>query len=204
MNAYFFKMTNEEKNNILNQHKEVYDGYATNNVTSNTQPLYVQDFANDKEGITVNNKGSVTTYKNMNINEDVYSGSAGSGMLEPEESFESEEENYEDSYMVSLGEKLDMIGDGPNDLPNGTIDPDSIEDETQFLIEPDDFSDEDGSPFSRQRRFFDDEDLTDNEDGPEFDLGGLFKDEDFDEDEVYKISDQITESLKMFNRLKNI
>ena len=60
MNSYFFKMTNEEKNNILDQHKEVYDGYVTQYAQSNEQPLYTQDFANDKQGLTVNNKGVVT------------------------------------------------------------------------------------------------------------------------------------------------
>ena len=35
MNAYFFKMTNEEKSNILDQHKEVYDGYVTQYAQSN-------------------------------------------------------------------------------------------------------------------------------------------------------------------------
>ena len=38
MNSYFFKMTNEEKNNILDQHKTVYDGYVTQYVKPNQQP----------------------------------------------------------------------------------------------------------------------------------------------------------------------
>jgi hypothetical protein len=70
MNAYFFNTTKEERENILDQHKKVYDGYVTRyNQESNMTPLYVQDFANDKEGITVNNKGEVTSYKNIGINE---------------------------------------------------------------------------------------------------------------------------------------
>jgi len=28
MNAYFFNITNEERNNILDKHKEIYDGYV--------------------------------------------------------------------------------------------------------------------------------------------------------------------------------
>ena len=47
MNAYFFKMTNEERTNILDQHKEIYDGYVTQYANTNEQPLYVQDLAND-------------------------------------------------------------------------------------------------------------------------------------------------------------
>ena len=70
MNAYFFKMDKQEKDNILDQHKHIYDGYVTKyNQQSNQTPLYVQDLANDKMGLTVNNKGVVKTYSNMNINE---------------------------------------------------------------------------------------------------------------------------------------
>ena len=70
MNSYFFKMTREEKENILDKHKSVYDGFATQyGQNTNQQSLYVQDFANDKNGITVSNKGEVKTYMNMNINE---------------------------------------------------------------------------------------------------------------------------------------
>jgi hypothetical protein len=70
MAQYFFKMTNEERTNILDQHKTIYDGYVTEYAQGeNKQPLYVQDFANDKGGITVNNKGEVKPYTNMGINE---------------------------------------------------------------------------------------------------------------------------------------
>jgi len=63
-------MTRDEKQNILDAHKSVYDGFATQyGQNTNQQPLYVQDFANDKNGITVSNKGVVKTYMNMNINE---------------------------------------------------------------------------------------------------------------------------------------
>jgi len=34
MNAYFFNITNEERNNILDKHKEIYDGYVTEDVYS--------------------------------------------------------------------------------------------------------------------------------------------------------------------------
>jgi hypothetical protein len=69
MAAYFFNITEEERINILDKHKHVYDGYVTNYGTNKEQPLYVQDFANDKEGLTVNNKGEVKKYTNMGINE---------------------------------------------------------------------------------------------------------------------------------------
>ncbi len=71
MKAYFLNIPNEERENILNQHKNVYDGYVTNYAKPSEQPLYVQDFANDKDGITVSNKGVVKRYTNMGINENI-------------------------------------------------------------------------------------------------------------------------------------
>jgi hypothetical protein len=76
MNAYFFGISEQEKQNILDKHKEVYNGYQTLNPSpvSNNQPLYTQDFANDKGGLTVNNKGEVMKYTNMGINESIEEG----------------------------------------------------------------------------------------------------------------------------------
>ena len=72
MNSYFFKMNKQERENILDQHKSLYDGYVTrDNTTSNQTPLYVQDLANDKNGITINNKGVVKHYMNVGINENL-------------------------------------------------------------------------------------------------------------------------------------
>lgn len=63
-------MSNEEKQNILDQHKHIYDGWRTMQPkVSNEQPLYVQDFANDKVGVTVTNKFDVKGYTNIKINE---------------------------------------------------------------------------------------------------------------------------------------
>jgi hypothetical protein len=141
MRTYFTAhVTNEERENILNQHREVYDGYVTQYAKTNEQPLYVQDLANDKGGITLSNKGNVTTYKNVGINEmkhdgkdtglfsdeaneDVYSGSHG---FEPEETFESEEESVDEMM-------LDTIGDGPLDFEHGTVDNGEMDDEEDTI-----------------------------------------------------------------------
>ena len=71
MNSYFFPVSNEERENILDKHKHVYNGYRTlnPNPVSNEQPLFTQDFANDKQGLVVNNKGEVKAYTNVGINE---------------------------------------------------------------------------------------------------------------------------------------
>ncbi len=124
MNAYFFKMTKAEKDNILDQHKKVYDGYVTNYVQNNLQPLYVQDFANDKVGLTVSNKGKVMGYTNMNINEMRFDGKS-TGLF-------SDEENG----FVSMGEQEDMIADDPKHYEHGTVD--SNEFELELDLEDDD------------------------------------------------------------------
>jgi hypothetical protein len=64
MNHYFLKLTKEERENILDKHRSLYDGYSVKQNTNNLTPLYTQDFANDKEGITVNSKGDVGKYNN--------------------------------------------------------------------------------------------------------------------------------------------
>jgi len=52
----------------------LYNGYQTMQPqVSNTQPLYTYDFAGDKDGMVVNNKGEVKKYTNMGINEQVES-----------------------------------------------------------------------------------------------------------------------------------
>jgi hypothetical protein len=64
MRPYFLNVNKSERENILDLHKTPYDGYVTRQNTSNTQPLMVQDFANDKGGITVNSNGEVSEYNN--------------------------------------------------------------------------------------------------------------------------------------------
>jgi hypothetical protein len=103
-------MTNEERTNILDQHKEIYDGYVTQYANTNEQPLYVQDLANDKNGITVNNRGEVGTYRNTGINEMKHDGK-NTGLF----SGETTEDLIDEM-------ELDTIGDGSDDLKNGTVD----------------------------------------------------------------------------------
>jgi hypothetical protein len=205
-------MTNEERENILDQHKTVYDGYVTSYVQpEKNQPLYVQDYANDKQGITVSNKGVVTGYKNTNINEMRYDGKStglfseeepkeqghisGGSAYEPEESFESE---MDEEYYVSLGEQLDMIGDGEDDLDHGTFEDD---DSNMVLVSPEiddydmeDFDIEDNEYEDRLPRRFNDELV--------FNLGDkIFDDEDdIDDEEVEGLFDDLRESLDMFKR----
>jgi hypothetical protein len=197
-------MTNEEKSNILDQHKTIYDGYVTSYAQQpKEQPLYTQDFANDKKGLTVNNKGVVTAYKNMGINEMKHDGkstglfseeepkeghiSPGS-QFEPEESFESEDKD--DDYYVSLGEQLDMIGDGDDDLEHGVFGHDDESD--MVLVSPEVNFDDDDDEFMD---YGDDEEMEFNIDDTMFD-----DDDNIDDEEVEGLFDDLRESLDMFKR----
>jgi hypothetical protein len=205
MNAYFFKMTNEERNNILDQHKEIYDGYVTSYAQpEKNQPLYTQDYANDKEGVTVNNKGEVSSYKTMKINE-MHADGKSTGLFsneepkeqghispgsqyEPEESFESEED---EGHYVSMGEQLDMIGDGDDDLEHGTFE----DDEDFEELEDELFNDDDIMALTNPDDSDDDFDLN------IIDLFGLEDEVDeFEQGEQDDIISNITESLDMFKR----
>lgn len=64
MNNIFTKITEEEKNNILDKHKSLYDGYSVRSKQSNEYPLYVQDLANDKKGVTLTSNNEVSEYSN--------------------------------------------------------------------------------------------------------------------------------------------
>jgi hypothetical protein len=191
MNQYFFKMTNEERTSILDQHKHVYDGYVTNYANQNEQPLYVQDFANDKGGVTLNNKGEITTYKNMGINESIL------------------ENDQDDSYMVSVGEQLDMIGDGDDDLKNGTTsghDDEFTGEECEWCDgtgTSDSFSDEDNDWEGNPYDYMDDGGFMDDkpESFDDIDIRVLKLDP---EDMTESLQEQVNKTLDMFRRFKNL
>jgi len=195
MAQYFFGITKEEKENILNQHKTIYDGYVTEYAQGdNKQPLYIQDFANDKEGITVSNKGDVKPYTNTNINESDL--------------------------------PLDMIGDGENDLVNGTVD---LEDEMEYIsLGSEDICEEcgemeEGFDSPREKRYFKDysekeyrkfpknpiatgisdpegTEILPKKDENEFDEFDFF--DEIDEDLLPEFKEKLNESLDMFKRFK--
>jgi hypothetical protein len=70
MGAYFLGLTQEEKNTIKDKHRKPYDGYVTRGFNEpKEQILNVENLALDEKGVTVNNQGHVTEYKNTNINQ---------------------------------------------------------------------------------------------------------------------------------------
>mgnify|MGYP000149987123 CR=1 FL=1 len=220
MGQYFFKMSQAEKNDILDKHKTIYDGYVTEyGQQSNTQPLYVQDYANDKEGMVVSNKGVVKPYTNMGINES----HTGLDMIadDPEhlkhgtvdlsdygvnpdhemmhDTYPSPNEDENDEY-VSFGEYAKEMN---QNLDQYEYDIDELDDySTDELFEM--FSD-DPEP-----------DFVDSEEYPEFEGGGeeeeisgeipkfdwLRTHQDLEEDDTEQLVSNITESLDMFKRFK--
>jgi hypothetical protein len=69
MRAYFLNISEEEKKSIQEKQRSIYDGYQTMEPKMNKQtPLNVENLALDEVGITVNNKGEVSGYKNTGIN----------------------------------------------------------------------------------------------------------------------------------------
>ena len=173
MNQYFFKVTNEERENILDKHKTIYDGYVTEYGQGNTYPITVQDMANDKQGITVNSRGEVSGYKNFGINESInemrHDGKS-TGL------FQEEEDNY-----MSVGAPLDMIADRQDDVKHGTVD---FEDDIEF------FDLGDIIPFE------DDEETDEDED----EIVMLNLGDDFDEDMIEPLQEQLDKTREMFLR----
>lgn len=191
MNAYFFKMNQAEKNNILDQHKSIYDGFVTQyGQNSNTQPLYVQDYANDKGGITVNNKGNVDVYRNMNINE---SNALTGAKYLPDETFDFGGPDEEFEEYVSMGEQKDMIGDGDDDFEHGTFD--------------DEWEDDEWGIFSSDYEDYDDEEddvLNIPNDMPSYKTKWSYDDSiglEVDEEIQEPLQEQLNKTLSMFKKI---
>lgn len=215
MNAYFFKMSKEERDNILDQHKEPYNGYVMQNQTSsNEQPLYVQDFANDKQGINIDIHGNAKPYTNFNINEshsgldmigdgdvDLKNGTVDfEDVLSHNDDYDfgfdyPETDSYENNVMVgdddddtlyvSLGEMNDMIGGGDDDLKHGTFGFDKHNEGDKLFDEDDLFDDE---VYENEEEFSGIDDL------------GM--DHHLDEEEINSITESIDKTLDMFRRFK--
>ena len=111
----FSKMSDNERQQIKQQHSKVYDGYATGNVPSNMTPLTVYDAAGDKEGITVDNLGNVKTYRNHNVNE-ITAKPGNYDAIDQAYEFESDGPQQSMTQMGMGKAPYDFVSKGPSDV----------------------------------------------------------------------------------------
>lgn len=197
MNAYFFKMTKDEKSNILDQHKHLYDGYVTKyNQESNQYPLYVQDLANDKDGVTLKNDGTVGKYTNYRINEQPLDRIADgpydlkNGTIDIDSIEDTNEDNTQFMHDVLPSPNEDefdyeSFGKFANEMENN---------DDQYEYDIDELEDYSSDEISEEIEDYDDEDEN-------FDNSEMFSN--VDEDILPDFISQINESLDMFKRFKN-
>lgn len=176
MNSHFLNVTKEERENILDKHKTLYDGYAVRyGQPSNEQPLYIQDFANDKEGVTINSKGEVSNYSNKIYMKESKSVCNECGLYEEVcecgSGYMGEEECNEcgNKQVKGIGDKFDYTEQGAGD---------------EYL------------------RVGESEEEEDDEDAGFVGKSELNLGEEDDEEEEYKIIEKVNESLDMFRRFK--
>ncbi len=218
MNAYFFKMDKQEKDNILDQHKHIYDGYVTKyNQQSNQTPLYVQDLANDKMGLTVNNKGVVKPYSNMNINET----HTGSDMIGGEPQSQSnmkyrhlkngtvDFDNFSDTNLVDKDTMNDNYP-SPNENEQEYVSYGNFKDEMSQNLDQYEYDIDELEDYSTDGLYSDNDETEDDEtedDETEDDEDYNFSDDldisSVDEENQYDVLSNINESLNMFKKFKN-
>lgn len=124
-------MSDEERQSILKQHSTPYDGYATGNVQSNMTPLSVYDAARDKGGITVDNRGNVKEYTNLNVNEGVNEITAKPGNydeIDPAYEFESDGPQQSMTQMGMGKRPYDFVSQGPSDVYEDEVEEEMYED----------------------------------------------------------------------------
>ena len=124
-------MSDEERNSILQQHSAFYNGYAIGNIPSGPQPLLQDEGPTDSQGITVNNRGEVSTYKNHLVNEsteevkEYMADDMDVSDVEGAYDFESggpEQFDDEDSVNFNIEDIMNMIQDVKADFGDGEYD----------------------------------------------------------------------------------
>jgi len=213
MNAYFFKMDQQEKDNILDQHKYIYDGYVTKyNQQSNQTPLYVQDLANDKMGLTVNNKGVVKTYSNMNINEtqtglDMIGGDPQSQSNMKYRHLKNGTVDFDNFSDTNLVDKDTMNNNypSPNENEQEYVSYGNFKDEMSQNLDQYEYDIDELEDFSTDGLYSDNDEMEDDEteDDEDYNFSDDLDISSVDEENQYDVLSNINESLNMFKKFKN-
>jgi hypothetical protein len=204
-------MSKDEKDNILDQHKHLYDGYVTKyNQESNQTPIYVQDLANDKMGVTLDNKGNVKNYTNFRVNESPLDRIADgpmdlkNGTIDVDSVMSTDEDNTEFMHDVLPSPNEDEF-----DYETfGKFSDEMEANKDRFEFDIDEL--EDYSSEQMNETYDDDMEPEFEGDGEEEEIVGTVPDFDWlrthqsdDEDEdLSDIVSSLNESLDMFNRFK--
>ena len=213
MNAYFFKMDKQEKDNILDQHKHIYDGYVTKyNQQSNQTPLYVQDLANDKMGLTVNNKGVVKPYSNMNINEthtglDMIGGDPQSQSNMKYRHLKNgtvDFDNFSDTNLVD-NESMNNDYPSPNENEQEYVSYGNFKDEMSQNLDQYEYDIDELEDYSTDGLYSDDDETEydETEDDEDYNFSDDLDISSVDEENQYDVLSNINESLNMFKKFKN-
>ena len=213
MNAYFFKMDKQEKDNILDQHKHIYDGYVTKyNQQSNQTPLYVQDLANDKMGLTVNNKGVVKPYSNMNINEthtglDMIGGDPQSQSNMKYRHLKNGTVDFDNFSDTNLVDKESMNNDypSPNENEEEYVSYGNFKDEMSQNLDQYEYDIDELEDYSTDGLYSDDDETEydETEDDEDYNFSDDLDIYSVDEENQYDVLSNINESLNMFKKFKN-
>jgi hypothetical protein len=192
-------MSIEEKNNILDQHKSLYDGYVTKyNQESNQYPLYVQDLANDKNGVTLNNKGTVKSYTNIGINESPLDRIADGPTDLKNGTVDID--SVGDTIMDNTEFMHDVIP-SPNEEESdyqsfGTFADEMLDNKDQYEYDIDELEDYSVDDMNEELNIDLDKFDSDTEESDEIDF------EEVDEEDLPDVLMNIKESIDMFNRFK--
>jgi len=206
-------MDQQEKDNILDQHKYIYDGYVTKyNQQSNQTPLYVQDLANDKMGLTVNNKGVVKTYSNMNINEtqtglDMIGGDPQSQSNMKYRHLKNGTVDFDNFSDTNLVDKDTMNNNypSPNENEQEYVSYGNFKDEMSQNLDQYEYDIDELEDFSTDGLYSDNDEMEDDEteDDEDYNFSDDLDISSVDEENQYDVLSNINESLNMFKKFKN-
>jgi hypothetical protein len=196
----------------------MYDGYVTKyNQQSNQTPLYVQDLANDKMGLTVNNKGVVKTYSNMNINEthtglDMIGGDPHSQSNMKYRHLKNGTVDFDNFYDTNLVDNESMNNNYPSPNENeqeyvsyGNFKDEMSQNLDQYEYDIDELEDfsTDGLYSDNDETEYDETEDDETEDDEDYNFSDNLDISSVDEENQYDVLSNINESLNMFKKFKN-